>query len=162
MSRLSFFKATWAKLKTCSNFIISTENWPEQMKPCRNEVAIITSLTFVSPQDFWLLFLFLLKYSWHTILHLFQVYNIVIWYFYISQNDHHDKSSYYLSPYKFIMILLTISPMLYISSLWLIYFVTGSVYLLISLTCFTPPSLPSPLATTCLFSVSVSLFLFWK
>ena len=45
-------------------------------------------------------------------------------YFYTSQNDHHDKSSYHLSPCKDITLLLTIFPTQYISFLWLIYFVT--------------------------------------
>ena len=53
--------------------------------------------------------------------------------------------------------------MLYISSVWLIYFVTWSLSLLIPLTYFCHPftSLPPlpALATTCLFSVSISLFL---
>ena len=49
---------------------------------------------------------------------------------------------------------------LYIIFLWLIYFLTGDSYLLIPFTYFTclPPT--SPLATTGLFSVSMSLFLF--
>jgi len=47
--------------------------------------------------------------------------------------------------------------MLYISSLWLIYFVTKSLYLLISLTCFTQTS---PLTIIYLFFVSMILFLF--
>ena len=67
------------------------------------------------------------------------MYDITIWYFYILRNDHHDKSSYHLSPYKVMTILLTIFSMLYISSLWLIYFVTGSLYLLIPITYFTSP-----------------------
>ena len=47
-----------------------------------------------------------------------------------------------------------------ISSPWLIYFVTGSLYLLISFTYFIHPPTLSPLATTCLLSVSIGLFLF--
>ena len=50
-------------------------------------------------------------------------------------NDHHNNFSYQLSPYKDIT-LLTIFPMLYISSLWLIYFVARSLYLLTSFTYF--------------------------
>ena len=88
------------------------------------------------------------------------MYNIVIWYFHILQNAHHDKFSYHLSPYKGITLLLTIFPMLYISSPWLIYFVTESVYLLISLTYVAHSPTSSPLATSCLFSVSMILFLF--
>ena len=44
-------------------------------------------------------------------------YNIVFQYFYVLQNDHHNKSSNHLSPYKMITISLTICPMLYIISL---------------------------------------------
>ena len=42
--------------------------------------------------------------------------NIVIQYFYTLQNDHYPVSSYPLSPYKIIPILLTIFPTLYIIS----------------------------------------------
>ena len=50
-----------------------------------------------------------------------------------------------MSPYKYITLLLTIFPILSISFPWFIYFVTGNLYLLISLTYFThpPPLLPS-------------------
>ena len=41
---------------------------------------------------------FLLKYNWHTISYLFQIYIIVIQYIYAFQDHHHYKSSYYLSP----------------------------------------------------------------
>ena len=44
-------------------------------------------------------------------------------------NDHHDKSSH-LSPYKVITISLTLFLMLYVTSPWLIYFITGGLYLL--------------------------------
>lgn len=78
------------------------------------------------------------------------------------ENDHQDKSIYHLSSYKFITILSTIFLTSYTSSLWLTCFVTGSWCLTLSLN--LPTSLifpsPSPLATTCLFSVFVSLFLF--
>ena len=84
----------------------------------------------------------------------------MIQYFYTLQNDHHDKSSYHLSWYKVIKIL-TIFPMLYISSPWLIYFVTGNLYLLISLTDFThPPHTPPSLWQPPIFPLSISLFLF--
>ena len=56
--------------------------------------------------------------------------------------------------------------MLYISFLWFFFFflITGSwAYLLISLTYFTHPLPPqAPLERTCLFPVSVSLFLFCR
>ena len=55
---------------------------------------------------------------------------------------------------------LTIFPTVYILYLWLIYFVTESLYLLISLTYSSPPfPAPTPLATTSFFSVSMTLFL---
>ena len=63
--------------------------------------------------------------------------HIVIWYFYTFQNDHHDKSSYHLSPYKDFTKFWTTLPTLYISYLWFIYFVTESLHLLISLTYFS-------------------------
>lgn len=36
---------------------------------------------------------FLLRYNWHIALYLFLAYNLMIWYFYILCNDHHNKSS---------------------------------------------------------------------
>ena len=89
----------------------------------------------------------------------------VICYFYTLQNDHHDKSSYHLLPYKVIKILLTIFPNLHNSYLWLIYFVTERLYLLISLTYFSHPSKPPPLRqhlfVLCIYdSISVLLCLF--
>lgn len=47
---------------------------------------------------------------------MFQVYKRVIQYFYTLQNDHYNRSGYHLSLYKFITILLTIFPTLYITS----------------------------------------------
>ena len=41
-----------------------------------------------------------LKYSWPIVLCDFLLHSIVVWYFYIFLNDHHDKSSYDLSPFK--------------------------------------------------------------
>ena len=115
------------------------------------KVKKLTKLTFVQ---------FLkLKYSWCTILREFQVYYIVTWHLHALWNDDHNKSSNHLSLYKVITILLTVFLMLYITSLWLIYFVTGGLYFFIPFTYFTPPPL-SLLATTLLFSVSVSLFSF--
>ena len=53
---------------------------------------------------------------------------------------------------------LTIFPTLCISYLWFIYFATENLYLLLSLTYFSPPPHPpQPLATTCLFSVSLTV-----
>ena len=61
---------------------------------------------------------------------------------------------------KKITISLTVFPTLYISPLRLIYFVSRNLYLFISLTYFTPPQPASPLANICLFSASMSVFLF--
>ena len=55
-------------------------------------------------------------------------------------------TSYHLSPHKVITILLTIFPVLRITSPWL-YFITGSLYLLIPFTdsAWTQPANPFPL-----------------
>lgn len=79
---------------------------------------------------------FLFKYNLHRILYLFQMYNIVIQQLNKLQNDNHSKSGYHVSPHKVIRIWLSIFPMLYITSPWLIYFITGSVYFLIPFTHF--------------------------
>ena len=54
-------------------------------------------------------------------------------------NDHHNKSSCHLSPYKMITISSPIVPTLDFSSpsSFIFFFVTGSLYLLISFTYFT-------------------------
>ena len=62
------------------------------------------------------------------------------------QNISYGKSSY-LSPYKDITVLLSIFHMSYISSSWLIYIVTGSLYLLLSTYCIQPTT-PSLTAIT--------------
>ena len=49
-------------------------------------------------------------------------------------NDDHDKSSNYLSPYKVIIRLLTIFLLLCIISSWLICYITGGLYFLITFT----------------------------
>ena len=73
--------------------------------------------------------------------------------------DHHDKPSNDLSPYEVLTILLTIFLMLYITSLWLTYFITGGLCLLMLFTYFTlTHTLPSGYHH--LFSLSVSLFSF--
>lgn len=72
-----------------------------------------------------LFLIFLVKYSWYTILYSFQVYIIVI-----LQCDHHTKSSNHMSPCKLITMLVTIFPF--------------------SLSPIS--STPSPLATTSLIS----------
>ena len=50
--------------------------------------------------------------------------------------------------------------MLYITTLWLIYYITRGLYLLILYTYFVHPPPPSLLATSCLFSVSAFLLFF--
>ena len=95
-------------------------------------------------------------YNWFTILYYFQVCNIVIQYFYTLQNNHCNKFSYRLLPFKVIKIILSVFSLLYITSLWLI---TGSLCFLISLTYFTHP--PTPLSSgNHLFIFFMSLFLF--
>ena len=65
------------------------------------------------------------------------------------------ESGYHLSSYKVITILLAIFSMLYITSLWLIYFMTGSVSLNL-LHLFVCSSMPSfPVTTTSLLCVWV-------
>ena len=68
----------------------------------------------------------------------------MLWYFYALQNDHHDKSSYHLSLHKDITLLLTIFPVVYITSPWLVCFITDSLYFLIPFTYFTQSSTPFP------------------
>ena len=64
----------------------------------------------------------------------FRCKNIVVWYFYTLWNDHVDKSSYHLSPYK----VTTVFAVLYITSPGLNYFIT-EVCTLHSLHLFTHP-----------------------
>ena len=84
----------------------------------------------------------------------------MILYFNTLQFAHLSKTSKHLSPYKFVTILLTLFPVwtLYPSD---IYFLCGSFT-----SSFPPPILfvpqpASPVATTCLFSGSVNLFLYF-
>ena len=89
------------------------------------------------------------------------MYNKVIQYFYILQNDHLIKSSYRLLLYKVITIL-AIFPMLYVH-LWDL--LITSLYLLISLTYFSHP--PSAFLSGSHWfvlceSVSVLLYIFLK
>lgn len=76
-------------------------------------------------------------------------------------NNHHKSSYlpapytiynitvyYNIIPYTIITVLLTIFPLLYISPLWFIYFVTGSLYLINPSSIFTH-SLPSPTTPIC-------------
>ena len=60
---------------------------------------------------------------------MFQVYNIVIRHLYTLQSDQPGRSSNHLSLYKVTTIVTTIFPVHYIS---LTYFVTGSLYLLMT------------------------------
>lgn len=66
--------------------------------------------------------------SWHTILHWFQAYNIVIWQRCKLYCAHHN-CSYHLSPNNASTILSTVFPLLYLLSLWLIHPIYESLYL---------------------------------
>ena len=83
----------------------------------------------------------------------------VILYFCPFQNDHHDNSSYHLSPYKdmhnhwLYSPYRTVHPMTYLFCNW--DFVSLNFPHL-----FHSSPLPLPPATTCLFSKSMTLFLF--
>ena len=71
----------------------------------------------------------------------------MIQHLYTLWNDHHNKSSYHLSPYKVIIILSVVFPILHPCDF--VYFETRSLYFLIPLTiCFTHPPISSTLATT--------------
>ena len=107
-------------------------------------------------------FIFLFYYwSWHTIFYSFQVCNLPIWQFCTLLSSHHAKYSPHLSPYNIITTLLTIFPMMYFSSLWLIYFITGSLWLLIPFNYFayspTPFSFGNHQFVLCIYK-SVSDF----
>ena len=105
----------------------------------------------------------------------------MIQYLYTLQNNHHNKYSYHPSPYKVTIcflvmrtfkiyslgnfqtcttILLTIVTKLYITSPWLIYFITESLSLLTPFYYFPTFSVPSPIEITILPSVSMSFVLF--
>ena len=68
------------------------------------------------------------------------VYIILIWQPNIIRNDHHNKSDKHLYHTK-LLVTWTIFFMLYLTLLWLIYFIIGSLYLLIPFIYFTqhPP-----------------------
>lgn len=80
-------------------------------------------------------------YSWHIVLNQFQAYNSVIWHLYTLWNVHHNKCSYDLSPYK-VMTNYLYSLGCTSSSLWLTYFITGCLYVFISL--LLSPIIPAP------------------
>ena len=61
----------------------------------------------------------------------------MILYLHTLWNHNHDKSSNHLPSYKIITILLIIYLMLYITSPWFIYYITGGLYLLIPFSNFT-------------------------
>ena len=93
-------------------------------------------------------FFFCLKYSWLPVLFWLQVCYLIIWHLHTLWNDHHHgKSHNHLSPYKVIMIklLLTTFLMLYITSGWLIYYITRGLYLSIPFTYFSQPAHCAPL-----------------
>ena len=47
---------------------------------------------------------------------LLWVYSLVVWVLYTLWNDHNSKTSYHLSPYKIIALLLSVFPVLYFAS----------------------------------------------
>lgn len=65
----------------------------------------------------WNLLIFLLNYNWRAVLYQFQIYKIVIWYFYTVWNRH-GRSSYHLSPYQVMTVLWVIFPVLCIIKWW--------------------------------------------
>ena len=85
------------------------------------------------------LFLFVCIWSIIDLNHYIRSWCTTQGYFYTSQNDHHDKSSYHLSPYKNITLWLTIFLTVYIFSPWLIYFLTEILYFLTSTHFRYPP-----------------------
>lgn len=80
--------------------------------------------------------------------------------YYISSDVQHSDIFIDYTLCKVILEYLSVFPVLYIISLYLISFTPSSLYLLILSSDFAPPITLSPLITTSLFSVSVSLFLF--
>lgn len=93
-----------------------------------------------------------LNYNWHIILYLFHVYYVVIHQLYTLQTYHHNKSSNQLASCKVNAILL-----MYLTSLWLTYFINRSLYFLITFTHFASSQTPSFLEIITLFSISMSL-----
>ena len=86
----------------------------------------------------------------------------MIWYLHMLWNGHHKKSDNHLFPYSVVAIFLTLFLMLYIASLWLIYFITRSFELSIPVTCFKSPSPPLwHFKTVPLYFVSMFLFSFF-
>ena len=81
-------------------------------------------------------------YNWNIIgiEYWFQVCDIVVWHLYTLWNELHDMVTNCLLPYKVVFILLTIFSMPYIASSWLIYCVSGGLYLFILFTYFPFPS----------------------
>ena len=101
------------------------------------------------------------KYMWHTIVWCnFQVYYVFQrWHLCTLWDDHYDKSSNHLSLYKVIVKLLSMFLMLYITSMWLIYYIIGSLCLWIPFTYFM--HLPPPFPLSYSYCSIYSLLLFW-
>ena len=83
----------------------------------------------------------------------------MIWHLHILWSDYHSKSSNHLSLYKIITVLLTIFLMLYMTFLWLIYFIPGGFNLLIRSTYFNPLYPPClwkpPIYCLCLWTLII-------
>lgn len=92
----------------------------------------------------WFFFIYLLKYGWHAVLGLFRGCNCDATILYSACQD---KCSHPLSSHNVLAILSTAFPALCFSSLRLVYFITGRLYLLIPITCLTPPLWQPPLCS---------------
>ena len=110
---------------------------------------------------FFFFFWFFLNCSTVDLLFSFQVYKIVIQHLNTLWNDHFYKSNNHLSPHEVIKILLNIFLTLYITSLWLIYFMTGGFYLLIPFTYFATTPSPSFLYLWICFHFLFFVCSFW-
>ena len=101
---------------------------------------------------------FLLKHDWSAKPCKFLVHNTVFQCFYASQNDQYHVSSPYVINTKLLHYWLYFPVCTFYRHIYLLIL---SLYLLISITCFTRWLYPFPQATTCLFSVLMTLFLFY-
>ena len=140
--------------------------WIEKLTPSVVESILLrNNMKYANITHFeliWDILVMLGLYIWAVFLYFFigiqLTYNnlasiyIMKWSPQIMETDNH------LSPYKAIIILLIMVLMRYITTLWLIYYITRGLYLLILYTYFVHPPPPSLLATSCLFSVSAFLF----
>ena len=125
----------WSPAQSCARCLLL---WPQHLV-----LQLLSGVVLGNALGFFKLFFSLLKCSWRSTLCQFQVYYMVIWHLHTLWNDHHNKSSKHLSPYEVITLVLTAFLMLYITSPWLTYFITGGLSLLIPFTYF--PQHPPPI-----------------